>query len=49
MVLEACKTHEPTHGDLWTSIAKDPANARADTATKLKLCAEKIKADAEFQ
>ena len=48
-MLAQCVASEPTHGDLWTSIAKDPANARATVADKLKLCAAKIKADAEFE
>ena len=36
---------EPAHGELWTSISKDPAHARADVAAKLRLAAAKIRAN----
>ena len=42
-VLERCVAAEPTHGELWTSVSKSLEHARADVATKLKICAQKIK------
>ena len=43
-VLQRCVAAEPAHGELWTSISKDPAHARADVAAKLRLAAAKIRA-----
>ena len=42
-VKDRCINAEPAHGELWTSISKHPAHARADVATKLALAAEAIR------
>ena len=42
-LVDRCVAAEPAHGELWTSVAKDPKNARLDVASKLRLCAEKLK------
>ena len=42
-LVDRCVAAEPAHGELWTSVAKDPKNVRLDVAQKLRLCAEKLK------
>lgn len=43
-VLNRCVQAEPAHGELWTSISKDPKHVRSSTATKLKLAGAKLAA-----
>ncbi|WEW57962.1 U4/U6 x U5 tri-snRNP complex subunit Prp1 [Emydomyces testavorans] len=41
-VIAKCIVSEPKHGEVWQSIAKDPANAYKSTEEILKLTAERV-------
>ena len=41
-VVSKCVSMEPKHGEVWQSIAKDPANAYKTTEEILKLVANTI-------
>lgn len=41
-VISKCIASEPKHGEIWQSIAKDPANADKSTEDILKLTAERL-------
>ncbi|PGH00799.1 pre-mRNA-processing factor 6 [Blastomyces parvus] len=41
-VISKCISNEPKHGEVWQSIAKDPANAHKSTEEILKLTAARL-------
>lgn len=41
-VLSKCILTEPKHGEVWQSVAKDPANAHMSTEDILKNVADKL-------
>lgn len=41
-VISKCVLSEPKHGQLWQSIAKDPANAYKSTEEILRLVADSL-------
>ncbi|PGH19065.1 hypothetical protein AJ79_00099 [Helicocarpus griseus UAMH5409] len=41
-VISKCISSEPKHGEIWQSIAKDPANAHKSTEEILKLTAQRL-------
>ncbi|KAK2798219.1 hypothetical protein FQN50_008917 [Emmonsiellopsis sp. PD_5] len=41
-VISKCISSEPKHGEVWQSVAKDPANAYKTTEDILKLTAERL-------
>lgn len=41
-VISKCLITEPKHGEVWQSIAKDPANARKSTEEVLKIVANSM-------
>ena len=41
-VVAKCITTEPKHGEVWQSVAKDPANARKSTEEILKIVADRL-------
>ena len=41
-VISKCISTEPKHGEIWQSIAKDPANARKSTEEILKMVADQL-------
>jgi pre-mRNA-processing factor 6 len=43
-VASRCAAAEPAHGELWTSVSKDPRHARLDVVARLKLAAARIRA-----
>lgn len=42
-VVSKCNTVEPKHGEVWQSVAKDPANARKSTEQILHLVVDNLK------
>ncbi|EAW13799.1 U4/U6-U5 snRNP complex subunit PRP6 [Aspergillus clavatus NRRL 1] len=41
-VVAKCISTEPKHGEVWQSVAKDPANARKSTEEILKMVADRL-------
>ncbi|KAF4216005.1 hypothetical protein CNMCM8980_005825 [Aspergillus fumigatiaffinis] len=41
-VVAKCVSTEPKHGEVWQSVAKDPANARKSTEEILKMVADRL-------
>ena len=41
-VIQKCIVSEPKHGEIWQTVAKDPANAYLQTEEILKLVVEKL-------
>lgn len=41
-VVAKCVSTEPKHGEVWQSVAKDPANARKSTEEILKIVANRL-------
>lgn len=41
-VVSKCISTEPKHGEVWQSVAKDPANAHKSTEEILKMVAERL-------
>ncbi|KAF7116079.1 hypothetical protein CNMCM5793_004000 [Aspergillus hiratsukae] len=41
-VVAKCVATEPKHGEVWQSVAKDPANARKSTEEILKMVADRL-------
>ena len=41
-VIAKCVVSEPKHGEIWQSVAKDPANAHLGTEEILKLVVAKL-------
>jgi len=41
-VVAKCISAEPKHGEVWQSVAKDPANAYKSTEEILKLVAQRL-------
>ncbi|KAF9891271.1 hypothetical protein FE257_004835 [Aspergillus nanangensis] len=41
-VISKCVATEPKHGEMWQSVAKDPANAHKSTEEILKMVADKV-------
>ena len=37
-----CQDADPAHGELWTSVSKDPIHLHTDVLTKLHLAADKV-------
>lgn len=41
-VLAKCVASEPKHGEIWQSVAKDPANAYKSTEEIMKMVVERL-------
>jgi pre-mRNA-processing factor 6 len=41
-VISKCELSEPKHGEVWQSVAKDPANASKGTEEILKMVEKKL-------
>lgn len=41
-MISKCVATEPKHGEVWQSVAKDPANAHKSTEEILKMVASQI-------